>query len=97
MRDMTLLDTGYLAGLLLLSLVLPLMLSLREPRHLALRRSCTRTIWLGQAMLAIAGVIVLASSAAAPLATMFGVLSCAACAMALHRQIRSASAESFAR
>src|SRR5688572_1528972 len=38
MRDMTLLDTGCLAGLLLFSLILPLMLSLRAPRRLALRR-----------------------------------------------------------
>lgn len=96
MRDMTLLDTGYLASLLLFSVVLPLMLSLGAPRHFALRRSCTRTIWLGQALLGIAGVVVLASSVAAHFATLFGALSCGACAVVLHRQLRSVSAESSA-
>ena len=96
MRDMTLLDTGYLAGLLLFSLVLPLMLSLRAPGHVALRRSCTRIVWLGQALLGIAGVVVLASSAAAPFATLFGALSWGACAIVLHRQFCSASAQGSA-
>ena len=66
MRDLTLLDTCYLVGLLLVSLALPLMLSLRSPRQIALPRSCMRTVWLGQALLGIAGLVVLASSAAAP-------------------------------
>jgi hypothetical protein len=88
MRDMTLLDTCYLAGLLLLSLSLPLMLSMRAPQQLALRRSCMRTVWLGQALLGIAGLVVLVSSAAAPLSALFGALSCGTCAVVLYRQLR---------
>jgi hypothetical protein len=88
MRDMTLLDTGRLAGLLLLSLVLPLMLSLRRLREIALQRSCPRTVWLGQVVLGIAGVVVLASSAAASFAVLFAALSCGGCAVVLHRQLR---------
>jgi hypothetical protein len=53
MRDMSLLDTGCLAGLLLFSLVLPLMLSWRVPRQSPLRRPCLWTVWLGQALLCI--------------------------------------------
>ena len=83
MRDMTLLDTGYVAGLLLLSLVLPLMVSLRTSRHSTSRRSHMRTVWLGQALLFIAGVVVLASSVVAPFATAFGAFSCLACALVL--------------
>ena len=91
MRDMTLLDTTCFAALLLLSLVLPLVLSFGAPQHSALRRSYMRTVWLGQALLTIAGVVVLASGAAAPFAALLGALSCAACAAVLHRQLRSVS------
>ena len=97
MRDMTLLDTLYLASLLLFSVVLPLMLSLRAPRPFALRRSCMRTVWLGQALLGIAGIVVMASSAATPFATLFGASSCGVCAVMLHRQLRLISAERAAR
>ena len=96
MRDMTLFDTGCLASLLLFSLVLPLMLSLRAPRHRALRRSCLKTAWLGQTLLGVAGVVVLASGVAAPYATRFGALSCGACAVVLHRQCRAALEQSSA-
>ena len=89
MREMTSPDFTCFAALLLLSLVLPLMLSFRAPRHPTVRRSCLRTVWLGQALLSIAGAAVLASPAAAPWATLLGTLRCAACAVALHRQIRS--------
>jgi hypothetical protein len=87
MRDMTILDTSYLIGLLLLSLVLPLMLSLRAPQPHAFRRSCTRTVWLGQFLLGGVGIAVLASSHAAPWAMLIGVLSWGTCALALHRQL----------
>ncbi len=93
MRDMTLLDTGCLAGLLLFSLVLPLMLSWRVPRQSPSRRSCLWTVWLGQVLLCLAGVVVLASPVAAPFAVAFGVWSCAVCAAVLHWQLRSVSAD----
>lgn len=91
MRDMTLLDTGCLAGLLLFSLVLPLMLSWRVPRQSPSRRACLRTVWLGQTLLCLAGVAVLASPVAAPFAVAFGAWSCAVCGAILHWQLRSVS------
>jgi hypothetical protein len=91
MRDLTLLDTGYLAGLLILSLVLPLMPSLRRSRQPVSRRSCLRTVWTGQALLVIAAVGVLASTVAAPFAMLFGLLSCGVSAVALHQQLNAAT------
>ena len=95
MRDMTLLDTGYFIGPLVLSLVLPLIASLRAPRPLAFGRSCTKTVSLGQSLVGIAGIGVLASSLAALLAAIFGTLSCSICTVALLRQLRVATAERF--
>lgn len=93
MRDMALLDTGCLAGLLLVSLVLPLMLSWRASRQTASRRACLRTVWLGQTMVGIAGVAVLVSPVAAPFAMAFGAMSCIVCAAVLHWQLRSVAAD----
>jgi hypothetical protein len=84
---MILLDTGCLAVLLLFSLVLPLMLSFRMPRDVASRQRCTRTVWLGQGLGAVAGLAVVAFSAVGPVATLFGILSCFCCALVLHRQL----------
>lgn len=61
MRELTLLETGYLAGMLLLSLVLPLLMSICAPRDAATKKSCMKTVWIGQALLAVAGLGVLAS------------------------------------
>jgi hypothetical protein len=44
MRELTLLDTGYLAGGLILGLVLPLMMSFRGPLDAATRQSCMKTV-----------------------------------------------------
>ncbi len=54
--------------------------------------TCLRTVWLGQAVLAVGGLIVLASAAAAPVATILGALGCATCGVRLHRQLGSAPA-----
>jgi len=91
MRELTTLETGYLAGLLLLSVVLPMLLSVRDPRNAAIRRACLRTVWLGQLFGAIAGLIVLASATVAPYAAAFGLFSCLGCAFVLTRQFRVAS------
>lgn len=90
MRELTLLETGYLAGLLLLSLVLPLMMSLGGPRAARPRRSCMKTVWLGQACGALAGLAVLASAPAAPYAAVFGLMSSIGCALVLVRQFQVA-------
>lgn len=86
MRELTLLESGCLAGLLLLSLVLPLLLSLRGPQDPALRRAGLRTVWLGQAIVAGTGLCVILSATLASYATAFGLASCLGCAFALRRQ-----------
>lgn len=87
MRELTLLETGYLAGGLLLCLVLPLLMSFRSPKDAAAKRSCMTTVWTGQALLALAGLAVMASPLFAPYAAGFGLVSCVACALVLRRQL----------
>ena len=71
MRELTLLETGYFAGLLLLSLVLPLLMSFCAPHHAAIKKSCMKTVWTGQVLGAFAAVV-LASAPFAPCAAAFG-------------------------
>ena len=89
MRELTLLETGYLVGGLLLCLVLPLLMSFRGPLNAAAKRSCMKTVWTGQTLLALAGLTVLASPLFAPYAAGFGLVSCIACAFLLLRQFRA--------
>jgi hypothetical protein len=88
MRELTLLETGYVAGMLLLSLVLPLT-GTRAPRGAATKRFCMKLVWIGQALLAVAGLAVLTSASVAPYATAFGVLNCICCTFLLLRQFRA--------
>jgi hypothetical protein len=90
MSELTLIETGYLAGGLLLCLVLPLLMSFRAPQDAAAMRDCMKTVWLGQALLTFAGLAVLASAPLAPYAAAFGLVSCMACALLLLRQCRVA-------
>ena len=83
MRELTLLETGYLAGLLLLSLVLPLRMSFRGLQDAAARKSCMKTVWIGQTLGAEAGLVVLASASFALCAAVFGAVSCFGCALVL--------------
>ncbi len=83
MRELTLLDTGYLAGGLLLCLVLPMVMSFRGPMDEATKRSCMKIVWPGQMLLAIAGLTLLTSSILAPYAAGFGAVSCITCASLL--------------
>ena len=89
MRELKLLETGYLAALLLLSLVLPLLMSFRGPQDMPSKRSCMRTVWVGQVLGAFAALVVLASAPFAPYAAAFGVDSCIWCALVLLRQFPS--------
>jgi hypothetical protein len=91
MRELTLLETGYLATLLVLSLVLPLLMSMKGPREGAARKACMMMVWLGQACIALAGFGVLVSGALAPSALAFGVLSCVGFAVILSRKLRAAT------
>lgn len=75
MRELTLLQTVYLAGLLSLSLVLPLLMSFRGPQDAAIKKSCMKTVWIGQTLSAFAAVVVLASAPFAPFAAAFGLVS----------------------
>lgn len=90
MRELTLLETGYLAGLLFLSLVLPLLVSFRGAPDPAGRKSSMRTVWTGQVLGALAGLAVLSSGLAAPYGAAFGLVSCICCVLALLRQFRVA-------
>ncbi len=88
MRELTLLETGYLCGALLLSLVLPLIMSFRGPQDPIARKSCLTTVWAGQTLLALAGVAIFASAKVAPYAAVFGLFSCIICALLLLRQVQ---------
>jgi hypothetical protein len=90
MRELTLLETVYLCAGLLLCLVLPMMMSAYAPQNMATRRSCTKIVWTGQVLLAIAGMVVLFSAAAALYAVVIGSVSYLGCAFALRRKIRAA-------
>jgi hypothetical protein len=89
MRELALLETGYLAALLLLSSVLPLLVSFRAPEDATARKSCLRILWLGHALGAFGALIVLASASLAPYAAGVGALSCIGCALVLFRQFRA--------
>lgn len=93
MRELTLLETGYLSGGLLLCLALPLLMSFRGPQGAAARRPCLRTVWTGQMLLACAGLAVLASAPVAPYAAAFGLLGYSVCTFVLVRQLRAARTE----
>lgn len=84
-------NSVWLAALLLLSLVLPIMLSGQQPPTAAGRIRCRRTVYLGQAMLTVAGLVVWLLSDLAPWATAVGAASVGIGAVVLHRQLRSMS------
>ena len=88
MRELSLIETSYLAGLVLLSLVLPLLMSFRGLRDATNRKRCMRTVWLGQGLGATAALEVVVSATVAPYAAAFGLLSCLGCAIVLVRQTR---------
>jgi hypothetical protein len=86
MRELTLIETGYLAGGLLLSLVLPLLASLRGPRDPSAARSCVTILCAAQLLLALAGLSVLASAALAPYAAAGGLAGWTGGAFVLRRR-----------
>jgi|SRR4051812_8841776 hypothetical protein len=89
MRELTLLETGYLIGLGLLSLMLPLLISFRCPLDATTRKSCMKTVWTGLTLDVIAILVVKASSLLAPYAAGFGLVSCIACVFVLLQQFRA--------
>jgi hypothetical protein len=73
MRELTFLETGYMASLLLASLVLPILLSVLAPVGKA-RKTSARIVWSGQLILSAAGLTVLMSAAMAIYAALFAVI-----------------------
>ena len=90
MRELTLLETSYLAVGLLLSLLLPLLMSFRgSERNTVAKRSCLTTVWSAQAVLALAGLAVISSAPIAPYAAALGLMGWVCCALLLLRQFRA--------
>ncbi len=87
MRELTLWDTGYLCGGLLLSLVLPLMLSWIPAQDELHRKSCLATVWFGQIWLALAGIVILVSAAASHYAAVLGTVGYLVCARFLYGKL----------
>jgi hypothetical protein len=89
MHELSLLETGYLAGMLVLSLVLPLLMSIRAPQDAAAKESCVKTVWIGQGVLVVGGLAILASPSVAPYATAFVMTGCVCFTLVLLQQSRS--------
>ena len=75
---------------MLLSLVLPLLMSVRGLRARSARKAGFKIVWTGQALLALAGMGVLVSASLAPYAATFALMSCIGCAVLLIRHFRAA-------
>jgi hypothetical protein len=90
MRELALLDTLGICLLLLLSLVLPLILSVRPPQDAAHKKVCLKVVWLGQIWGALAGIGIYTSATATPYAMVLGTLGCFICARILSKKLRSA-------
>jgi hypothetical protein len=88
MRELTFLETRYLAAGLLLCLSMPLLMSFRGPQDLAARKLGMKIVWTGQLLLAGAGLTVLLSSRLAPYAVVLGFAGYIACTISLFRHTR---------
>jgi hypothetical protein len=82
MRELTLLEIGYMASLLLASLVLPVLLSVLAPTGRA-RKISTRVVWAGQLVLSAAGATLLFSETYAIYSAIFAVVVVMMCASVL--------------
>jgi len=89
MRELALLDTLGICLLLLLSLVLPLMLSFRPPQDAQHKKACLKVVWMGQIWGALAGISIYASATVTPYAMVLGTLGCLICARMLSKKLRS--------
>ncbi|HZJ13750.1 MAG TPA: hypothetical protein VFD27_01805 [Chthoniobacteraceae bacterium] len=79
-----------LAGIVLLSLVLPFMASALARRNAAVPKPFVRTVWMGQAFGAVGGLLVIFSSLHPAWGLAAAVVSCALFGWLLRRQLRSA-------
>ena len=82
MNELTFLQAGYLASLLLASLVLPVLLSALAPTGHA-RKTSTLIVWTGQIFLGVVGATLLIWPAISLYVAICGVLVVMICAAAL--------------
>jgi len=86
MRELNLPEACYMAALLVLSLVLPLLMSFRTPKDAAIKSSCRKVVWTGQIVEALAGLTVIASARLAPYAAAFALATCVICVLVVLRK-----------
>jgi hypothetical protein len=89
-RELALLDTLGICLLLLLSLVLPLILSFRPSQDEQHKKACLKVVWVGQIWGALAGISIYASATMTPYAMVLGTLGCIICARILSKKLCSA-------
>lgn len=82
MRELTLLETGYLSSLLLASMVLPILLSVLAPVGRT-KIISTRIVWTGQLILSASALTLLLSPALTLHAAVVGVVVVMICASVL--------------
>lgn len=88
MRELSLPDTLGICLLLLLSFVLPLLLSFQPSLDAQHKRACLKLVWLGQIWIALAGIAIYSSATATPYAIILGTLGCFVCARMLSQKLR---------
>ena len=77
----------YLAGIVALSLVLPLMASALAPKNPGGSRPWLRIVWVGQTLGGVGGLLVIFSPFHPSIGLMIAVASSAVCGWLLHRQL----------
>jgi len=82
MRELTLLETGYLASLLLAALVLPVLLSVLAPTG-RVKVVSTRIVWIGQIIISLTALTLLLSPMYTLHAAVSGVVVVMICASAM--------------
>jgi len=88
MRELSLPDTLGICLLLLLSFVLPLMLSFRSPLDAQHKIACLKLVWTGQLWVSLSGIAIYTSAIATPYAIILGTLGCFVCARMLSQKLR---------
>lgn len=89
MRELALADTGCLAGMVLLSLLLPLQLAFQNRQGPVNNKSCLKTVWLGQGLVVCAAFGALTSATLAHFAAALGLLGNLAATARLFKQCQA--------
>lgn len=88
MRELSLPDTLGICLLLLLSFVLPLILSFRPPLDAQHKKACLKVVWMGQLWISLSGIAIYTSAIATPYSMILGTLGCFVCARMLSQKLR---------